>query len=304
VYPAVHARATPDKPAVVMAGSGRTLGYRELDEGSNRCARLLRELGLRRGDGIAIHLENHPRFFEICWAAQRSGLYYTAISTKLTTPEIEYIVADSGARALFSSAALAAVSAPLAGAPAAPPARFMLDGAAPGFESYEAAVASRAATPIDGEEEGQDMLYSSGTTGRPKGIRPKLSGRDAGTPPPLVTLLTKLYAMGPDTVYLSPAPLYHAAPLRFNLTVQRLGGTCIVMEHFEPREALRLIERHRVTHSQWVPTHFVRLLRLTDAERAAHDLSSLRFAIHAAAPCPIPVKERMLEWWGPVLHEY
>jgi acyl-CoA synthetase (AMP-forming)/AMP-acid ligase II len=304
MYPAVHARATPDKPAFVMAGSGRTITYAELDLASNRCAQMLRALGLSRGDGIALCLENHPRFFEICWAAQRSGLYYTAISTRLTPPELAYIVNDSGAKVFFTSRALAETAAPLAEGLPGVRARFMLDATAPGFEPYEASVAAHPAAPIPDEEEGQDMLYSSGTTGRPKGVRPNLTGNPAGTPPAVLALVTKLYAMGPDTVYLSPAPLYHAAPLRFTLTVQRLGGTCIVMEHFDAAEALALIERHRVTHSQWVPTHFVRLLRLPEAERARHDLSSLRYAIHAAAPCPIAVKERMLEWWGPVLYEY
>ena len=304
MYPALHARATPEKPAVVMAGSGRVVSYRELDAGSNRFAQLLRSLGLRRGDGIALLLENHPRFFEVCWAAQRAGLYYTAISTKLTAPEVEYIADDCGAQVFVTSAAFGEVASALAARLPRVRARLLVDGAAPGWESYEATVAAQPDEPISDEEEGQDMLYSSGTTGRPKGIRPKLPGKPAGTPPPLVRLVSGLYAMGPDTVYLSPAPLYHAAPLRFNLTVQRLGGTSIVMEHFDPREALRQIERHRVTHSQWVPTHFVRLLKLPPEERAAHDLSSLRYAIHAAAPCPVPVKEQMLAWWGPVLHEY
>lgn len=302
MYPGLRAKETPDKAAIVMAGSRETVTYRQLDEGSNRLAQYFRHLGLRRGDGIALFLENHPRFFEVCWAAQRSGLYYTAISSKLTAPEVEYIVNDCGARVFISSHALAAVAAALT-IPAVE-SRLMLDGAVPGYAAYEDVVAAQPAEPIPDEEEGQDMLYSSGTTGRPKGVRPNLTGRPAGTPPALVRLLTALYEMNADTVYLSPAPLYHAAPLRFNMTVQRLGGTCVVMEHFDAAGALALIERYGVTHSQWVPTMFVRMLRLPPDVREAHDLSTLRCAIHAAAPCPVPVKEQMIEAWGPILHEY
>jgi acyl-CoA synthetase (AMP-forming)/AMP-acid ligase II len=304
MYPAIHARETPDKPAYVMAGTGETVTYRQLDERSNRCAQLLWDAGLRPGDGIALFLENHPRFFEIVWAAQRSGLYYTAISSRLTAPEVEYIVNDCGARALFTSHALRDVAAPLVDRIPAVKRRLMLSGAAPGFEAYEDAVLRHPARPLDAELEGSDLLYSSGTTGRPKGVKPPLTGKAAGSIPALVHLVTRLYGANRDTVYLSPAPLYHAAPLRFNLSVQRLGGTCIVMEHFDAVEALRLVERHRVTFSQWVPTMFVRMLKLPEAERTRFDLSSHRAAVHAAAPCPIPVKEQMIAWWGPILYEY
>lgn len=304
MHPAAIAARTPDKPAVIMAGSGAVLTYRQLDEGSNRFAQLLRAQGLRPGDGIAVFLENHPRFFEIIWAAQRAGLYYTAISSRLTAPEVAYIVGDCGAKVLVSSRKLAEVAAALGDQIPGVERRLMLDGAIAGWESFDDAVAAFPATPIADEQEGSDMLYSSGTTGRPKGVRPPLGERPLGTPPGLQLLVTALYGANSDTVYLSPAPLYHAAPLRFNLAVQRLGGTCIVMEHFDALEALRIIERHRVTLSQWVPTMFVRFLRLPEADRAQFDLSSHRGAIHAAAPCPMPVKEQMIAWWGPILHEY
>ncbi|MCK6554250.1 AMP-binding protein [Candidatus Binatia bacterium] len=304
MYPGTHALTTPGKPAYVMAGSGEVVTYRQLDERSNRCAHLFRSLGLRRGDHVALCLENHPRFFEIAWAAQRSGLYYTAVSSRLTPGEMEYIVRDCGARVFLTSAHKREAAAQLVEPLRDIAARFMLDGTIPGFSAYEEAVTAHPETPVSDEAEGQDMLYSSGTTGRPKGVKLSLSGRPVGTPNPLFHLVTALYAADADTVYLSPAPLYHAAPLRFCMTVHRLGGTTVVMEKFDPAEALRLIERHRVTHSQWVPTMFVRLLKLPEEERARYDLSSLRVAIHAAAPCPIPVKEQMIAWWGPVLHEY
>lgn len=305
MYPGALAKRMPDKPAVVMASTGETISFGELDARSNRAAQLFRSLGLAPGDHVAFCLENHPRFFELCWAAQRSGLYYTAISSRLTAPEIEYIVDDCGARVFLTSAKKAEEARALAERCPHVERRLMLDGTVPGFEAYEEAVAAQPAEPVPDEQEGADMLYSSGTTGRPKGIKLPLSGKAPGEETPrLVLLLKGLYGFDEESVYLSPAPLYHAAPLRFNMRVQSLGGTSVVMEHFEPREALRLIERYRVTHSQWVPTMFVRMLKLPEAERARFDVSSLRVAIHAAAPCPVEVKERMIEWWGPVLHEY
>lgn len=304
MYPGAHAQTTPDKPAYVMAATGEVVTYRQLDERSNRCAQLFRRLGLRTGDSIAFCLENHPRFFEIAWAAQRSGLYYTPISSRLTAPEVEYIVGDCAAKVFLTSAYKRDVAAALDGCLPGVHTRLMLDDVVSGYESYETLVARQPAAPIADEVEGQDMLYSSGTTGRPKGVRFPLAGNPAGTPPPLLQMMKYLYAASEDTTYLSPAPLYHAAPMRFCMSIQRLGGTAVVMEKFDPLEALRLIERYRITHSQWVPTMFIRMLKLPADQRRRHDLSSLRVAVHAAAPCPIPIKEQMIAWWGPVLHEY
>ena len=304
MYPATYARTTPDKPAYIMADSGQVVTYGQLDRRSNRCAHLLWNLGLRPGDSIAIFLENHPRFLEICWAAQRSGLYYTAISSRLTAAEVAYIVADCGARAFFTSVSKVAIgSAAVADCPGVI-GRYVLDGTAAGFSSYEEEVASLPATPIDNELEGADMLYSSGTTGVPKGVKVALPNAPAGTPNAMVMFVSGIYGIDGTSTYLSPAPLYHAAPLRFNMTVHRLGGTSIIMEHFDVVRSLELIEKYRVTHSQWVPTMFVRMLKLPDAERQKRDVSSLRVAIHAAAPCPVPVKQQMIEWWGPILFEY
>jgi acyl-CoA synthetase (AMP-forming)/AMP-acid ligase II len=292
-----------------MAATGRTVTYRELDEASCRCAHLLASLGLRPGDSIAILMENHPRFFEICWAAQRSGLYYTAISTRLTPGEVAYIVADCGARALFTTTERVEVAAEAAASCPALLATFVAGAASDaelpsGMRSWESTVASMPADARDAETEGQDMLYSSGTTGKPKGVRVALSGAPVGSPNRLTAFIGGLYRPDADSVYLSPAPLYHAAPLRFNMTMQRFGATCIVMEHFDPVVSLELIERYRVTHSQWVPTMFVRMLKLDASERSRFDLSSHRVAIHAAAPCPVAVKDQMIGWWGPIVHEY
>ncbi|MFG2000850.1 acyl-CoA synthetase [Spirillospora sp. NPDC048911] len=294
------AEKTPDKPAVIMAGSGRVITYRELNEASNRLAHLLYAEGLRPGDHIAFMLENHPYFLAIAWAAQRSGLYYTAISSRLQSDEIAYIVENCEAKAFITSKALEGVATGLPDVRV----RLMLDGVAPGFLSYEEQVSAHPVTPLADEREGVDMLYSSGTTGRPKGVKPPLSLAEMGTPGPLFQLLSLLFQLDGDSVYLSPAPLYHAAPLRYCITMHRFGATVVVMEKFDPEQALAAIQRYGVTHSQWVPTMFIRMLKLPEEVRGRYDLSSLRCAVHAAAPCPVPVKERMIEWWGPVLHEY
>jgi long-chain acyl-CoA synthetase len=304
MHPSIHAARTPDKPAIVMAGSGTVVTYGELETRSNRFARLLRASGLQAGDHVALLVENHPRFYELCVGAHRAGLVYTAISTRLTVGEARYIVEDCGARAIVATAATAPVATQAAEGTGALVARWMIDSTAPGWTAYEDAVAAQPAQRIDDEVAGCDMLYSSGTTGRPKGVYvpPEAGSIDASYP--LLETMRNRYGVGEDTVYLSPAPLYHAAPLRFNMGVLRLGGTCVIMEHFEAAEYLRLVEAHRATHTQLVPTMFVRMLKLPTEVRARFDMSSLRCAIHAAAPCPIPVKRQMIDWWGPIVWEY
>src|SRR4051794_9710603 len=304
MYPGALAQETPDHPAVIMGGTGEVITYRQLDEQSNQLAHALRAAGLQPGDQVAFMMENHPRFFAIAWAARRAGLYFTAISSRLQREEVAYILKDCGAQAFIASKYVADVAAAVL--PDAPNVRLalMLDGTVDGFDEYDAVVGAMPVTPIDDEVEGEDMLYSSGTTGRPKGVRFPLPLDPIGTPPALVRLCQLLFLMDEKSVYLSPAPLYHAAPLRFSMVAHRLGGTVVVMEHFDPADALRLIERHHVTHGQFVPTMFIRMLKLPDEERLAFDVSSLQVAIHAAAPCPVEVKQRMIEWWGPVLHEY
>lgn len=304
MHPRVHASAHPDKAAVVMAGSGRRVTYRQLDEGSRRLARLLRRRGLRTGDDVAVLMENNPTYLEAVWAPQRSGLYYTAVNSRLTAPEVEHIVSDCGARALITSHECREVAGALVGRLPAVRTWLMCGGTVDGYEPYEEAVGAEAATELPDAVEGRDLLYSSGTTGRPKGVKAPLPLAPVGTPDAAFGAATVLYGFDEDTVYLSPAPLHHAAPLRFTMAVHRAGGTAVVMERFDPVELLRSIERHRVSHTQVVPTMLVRLLKLPEAERRRFDLSSLRCCIHAAAPCPVPVKERMIEWWGPILHEY
>ncbi|TCJ95673.1 acyl-CoA synthetase [Nocardia alba] len=306
MYPGAHVDRFPDKVAIVMAESGATLTYRQLEENSIRLARHLHDAGLRRGDHVALLSVNDPKVYEVYWAALRSGLYITAVNWHLTPAEISYIVDDCGARALIVSAALAATAEQLTAQTPQVQTRLAFDGPVEGYSSYEQALAAASPEPLADQPRGADMLYSSGTTGRPKGIKLPLADRQVGDPPgdTYTAIFGPLYAFEPHSVYLSPAPLYHAAPLRFGGVVNALGGTLVVMEKFDAELALATIERHRVTHSQWVPTMFVRMLKLDESVRARYDVSSMQAAVHAAAPCPVEVKQAMIDWWGPVLHEY
>jgi acyl-CoA synthetase (AMP-forming)/AMP-acid ligase II len=304
VYPGTFAATTPDKPAVIMAGSGEVVTYAQLHAEACRLAQLIRAAGLRPGDHLAFSIENQAHFHAVAWGAHYAGLYYTAISTRLTAEEAAYVVDDCEARIYVTSARQGEVAAELIDRTPKVEVRLMVDGVVDGYESYEDAIARHPADLIDDAVAGRDMLYSSGTTGRPKGIKTAMPSEPVDTPTAVHGLCTILFGLTEESVYLSPAPLYHSAPLRFTMAVHQAGGTVVVMEHFDPAEALALIERHHVTFSQWVPTMFIRMLKLPDAERAARDLSSLQVAVHAAAPCPVEVKRRMIEWWGPILHEY
>lgn len=303
MHPRQHASDEPQRPAILMSATGEAISYDMLERTANRGAHALRRSGLVRGDVIAVMLDNEPAMFGVAWAAQRAGLYLTAVSTRLSAQDIGFILKDSGARMLIASDRLAALAA---GALAeAPGVRGLLAGhAEAGLESWAALLAEGPDTPIDDESPGADMLYSSGTTGRPKGVKPPLPEGAVDAPNAMETMGASLYGMAADSIYLSTSPLYHAAPLRWAMTIHRLGGTVIVMEKFDAEAALALIERHRVTHATWVPTHFVRLLKLPPEVRARYDHSSLTSVIHAAAPCPVPVKRAMLDWWGPIIHEY
>ncbi len=303
-HPSVTAETYPHKPAIIMGGSGEMTTYRELDERSNQGAHLFRSLGLKAGDHIGMMLENNRHFLEIVWAAQRAGLVYTPISTHLTRDETAYILDNCGAQLFIGSLKLAGVAEEVLGE--APGVRhyYMVGGIRDGFESWEEAIDAQPTTPVEDEGNGTPMLYSSGTTGKPKGVFVPSAPADKDAEPAVAALIGPVFGFGEETVYLSPAPLYHAAPLHYSTAALYLGATVVVMEKFDAEEALRLIEEHRVTHSQWVPIMFVRMLKLPEEVRAAYDLSSMQCAIHAAAPCPIEVKEKMIDWWGPVIMEY
>ncbi|MDX6234985.1 MAG: long-chain acyl-CoA synthetase, partial [Nocardioidaceae bacterium] len=268
MHPGLRAAAEPDHPAVVMAGSGEVVTYGELDERSKRLARLLSAAGLRPGDHLAVLLENHPRYFEVFWAAMRAGLYCTPINWHLKAEEAGYIVEDCGAAAIVTSSALGAIATGMEHRLGSVRTRLVIDGELDGWTPYEAAIAEHPAEPLDGEVEGTFMFYSSGTTGRPKGIKPPLTGAAYGeSVAPILLLIQGLFGFTPEARYLCPAPLYHAAPLGWSTAVQRLGGTVVVMESFEAAAALAAIEEHRITHAQFVPTHFVRMLKLDEATR-------------------------------------
>jgi long-chain acyl-CoA synthetase len=304
MHPKIYATTAPHKPAIVMADTGETVTYAQLDCRSNQGAHLFRDMGLVPGDVIAIFMDNAPVFLETAWAAQRSGLYYACISARASTNEVEYIVSDSNAKVLICSERLSGIARE-AIQHLSSVRLLVATMSTPGAESFELVRERYPASPINDESAGSDMLYSSGTTGRPKGIKPKGSaGRPIDAPDRVTTLAQGRFGLTADSVYLSPAPLYHAAPLRWCMAVHRLGATVIMLGKFDPALALAAIQKYGVDAAQWVPTHFVRLLKLDESQRLKFNVSSLKIAIHAAAPCAIPVKEAMISWWGPILHEY
>ena len=282
---------------------GPTITYGELFERSQRVAALLHEAGLRRGDGVALVLPNRPEFFEITWGCQLSGLYYSAVNTHFTPDEVAYVIDDSEAKAVFIDASMAELGDRIAEGSGVD-LRVCIGGVLPGWRSYEEALVGSGVAPVISD--GSEMLYSSGTTGRPKAVRRPLpeDGEGSWAQKVLEYSLAQRYDMTPDSVYLSPAPLYHAAGVNYTMAVHRVGAASILMGKFDAEAVLRLISEHRVTHAQFVPTMFVRMLKLPDAVREKYDVSSLRCVIHAAAPCPVDVKHAMMEWFGPIIHEY
>ena len=304
MHPIAHAAARPDHPAVIMAGSGEQITFKQMDEASNRFAQLLRDRGFEGGDAFGVLLENRIEYFTLIWGSQRCGAMLVPVSTRLTAPEISYILRDSEAKLLITSTAYADV---VEGIRAELPDLEILVADSGGDDDFGAVLQDYSADAIPVTSPGQVMLYSSGTTGRPKGVRPAPPAeQDIQAPVPLMGLATMGAGMPADgsMVYLSPAPLYHAAPIGWASTAHRLGGTVVVMEKFDPEDALAAIEKYKITDSQWVPTHFVRFLKLDQEVRSRYDLSSHQRALHAAAPCPVPIKQEMIEWWGPIINEY
>ncbi|REJ85895.1 MAG: acyl-CoA synthetase [Acidobacteria bacterium] len=307
MYPGAFSDKHPDRPAVVLTGSSARATYGELEAASCRLAQHWHGLGLRPGDHVAAYLDNRIEYFEVFWAAIRSGLYLTPVNRYLAADEAAYIVEDCGAKALVASAALpvAAELGERLDDLGRCPERLAVGGAIEGYDDYGDALAAAPARRLDQEPRGRTMFYSSGTTGRPKGIKRPLTGETVDAPDPKQSAIRQgLFAIRECCVYLSPAPLYHAAPLAFTTGTQAEGGTVVVMEKFDAEAALAAIELHRATTSQWVPTMFSRMLKLPREIRERYDVSSLEVAVHAAAPCPVEVKRQMIEWWGPILREY
>ncbi|HUF97311.1 MAG TPA: acyl-CoA synthetase [Ilumatobacter sp.] len=303
-HPSRFAVTAPDRLAVIMGESGETLTYGQLEDRSCRVGNLLRSRGVATGSHVAILVENRKEFFEVLWGGMRTGMFVTPINWHLAPGEAAYIIRDCGASALFASAGVPRIDEIVAATGDLLAVSVAIGGTIDGFDDYESALADQPNTRPADECEGNFMFYSSGTTGQPKGIKPQATGGSIGLQTGFTMLVQFLYGGGEDTVYLSPAPLYHAAPAGWTTTMHRLGGTAVVMERFDPHKVLELIQTHRVTHVQFVPTHLIRLLKLPAADRAQFDHSSLKYAIHAAAPCPIEVKQAALDWLGPVVYEY
>jgi long-chain acyl-CoA synthetase len=305
MFPGAHLANHADKPALIMGGSGFTQTFAELDAAANRLSHLLRSAGVQPGDHVAICMENNDHYLEVVWGCHYAGTVYTCTSSRLQSGELEYIINDCEAKVFITSKYKADQAAEIVANTPGVELRLMLDGTIDGYESYEAAVADQPSEPLDVRIAGTDMLYSSGTTGRPKGVALPFTAKPMEEAASGVLGLSQmLFAIDDTKVYLSPAPFYHAAPLRFCLAAHALGATVVAMEHFDAEEYLALIEKYDVTHSQVVPTMFIRMLKLPEDIRSKYDVSSLECVIHAAAPCPAPVKKQMIDWFGPVIHEY
>ncbi|MEQ9586501.1 MAG: acyl-CoA synthetase [Parvibaculaceae bacterium] len=303
MYPGHWAKAFPEKVAITISTTGAQQTYKQLNDRSNQLAQLWREQGLCAGDHVAAFLENHISFMEVLWAALRSGLYFTPINSHLTTEEAAYILDDCEAKSIVTSARIEQAER-LKTFPSRCETWLSIDGGLDGYEDYERAISTFPTEPLPEEPAGAWMLYSSGTTGRPKGILRPLSGKSISQhADSLAAVHRVLWGFEENTVFLSPAPLYHAAPMTFSNAALIVGGSIVVMQKFDPLESLRSIEKHKVTHSQWVPTMFSRLLK-TAVNRNQFDLSSQRVVIHSAAPCPRPVKQQMIDWWGDIVYEY
>lgn len=304
LHPAYYAKVAPNHPAIIMAGSGRTVSYLQLDQASNRAARLFRTLGLASRDVVAVMIENCPEFLELYWATQRSGLFFVPISTRFVAGEVAHIVSDCKASVLIVSHAFASTAKDLAAMLPAATIRLSIHGDIPGYGRFETMAEGQADRPLIDVVAGYELMYSSGTTGRPKGILKRCDPEPIDSGTTMFRRTVGLYHWSTETTYLSTAPLYHSAPLKFCASVGCAGGTAVIMEKFDAEEALDCLSRHRISHSQWVPTMFVRLLRLPATVRQRYDGAAHRYAIHAAAPCPPQIKRVMIGWWGPILHEY
>lgn len=300
-----HAEARPDKAALIDADSGSVITYAELNSRSIQCARLFAEEGLGFGDHIAVMAENLPETLIVAWAAFRSGLYVTPVNWHLTADEAGYVIRDCMAKLLVISPAVGEVAKALGETIPGKVSRWIIGPATGNYRSLLPKLDEFSDQALAEELQGAMMFYSSGTTGRPKGILRDLARvpTDSSTDA-LLSLVQGLYRFSSDTVYLCPAPLYHAAPIAWTMAVHRLGGTVVLMRRFDAALALELIERYRVNRAQFVPTMFVRMLKLPTQQRLKYDISSLEVAVHAAAPCPIDIKRAMLDWWGPIVYEY
>ncbi len=302
-HPRAVAAATPDKPALIMVDQGEAITYGDLVRRSDQAGHLFASLGVKQGDTIAIMIENHVRYPELMWGAKNSGIRYVAVSTHLNGADAAYVIGDCGATLLVSSKACAPLAVEAIAGPDVVPQLLMIDGADEPFQSYEALLSEQPDTPIIGRRRGPSMLYSSGTTGRPKGVRTEFPDAPPESPPQRLAMLIEQYGFDPDTVFINPGPYYHAAPGRMMMSIQRTGGTVIGFRAFDPAAVLDAIGTYGGTHGFFVPTMFGRMLALADEVRSAAQTHTIRHAIHGAAPCPVHVKRAMIQWWGTVISE-
>lgn len=303
-HPRIYAQTTPDKAAYIMAKTGETVTYLDLEQRANQNAHLFRNYGLKPTDHVAIMMENHPRFFEIHWGALRAGIILTPISTHLLDEEVAYILNNCEAKVFIISKKYQKVAESALANGVNVERYLMIDGEMDGYGSYEENIKDLPITPIVDEIQGASMLYSSGTTGLPKGVYTPPHSDNIEDINPVFVSMGQNFGFGGHTIYLSPAPLYHAAPLAYNTVNMLYGGTSIILDRFDAEQSLAAIEKYKANYSQWVPIMFVRMLKLPEAVRTKYDVSSMKLALHAAAPCPIEIKEQMIEWWGPVIFEY
>ena len=302
----IREHVSSGKPAIILARSGAVIDFAELEARANRLAHFWRAAGLREGDTVAVLMENNEHVHAVMWAARRSGLYYALINTHLTAAEAAYIVDNSGAKAVIGSRAMRTVCEGLGEhLPGGLPRLLLIaDDDLEGWQCYPECVADQPSTPISDEIEGDLLQYSSGTTGRPKGIRRDLAQLPPAEAPNMLRPFLDAVGITSESVYLSPAPLYHTAPSFWSMSVQAIGGTTVVMEKFDPEGALECIQRLGITHGQFVPAMFVRMLKLPESVRNSYDVTSLKRVVHAAAPCPVDIKKQMIDWWGPIIDEY
>lgn len=305
-YPGHWVATQADSAAIIMASSGEQVTFAELESAANQGAQLLRKMGLKRGDTFALWSGNNARFLEIVWAMRRCGVYMVPIPSKLTAEEAAYLVNDSQSQlviidsslkhALDFSARLSALCPDVKHA-------YSLNSPLAGLDQWEAHCAAMPDELIADPSPGQSMAYSSGTTGKPKGVKQPLPEGAFDAPPAFAALMAHRYHSTPGTCFLLSAPLYHSGPLNMAMSEQSLGATVLLFEKFDAELMLKCIERYRPERGQFVPTMFIRLLKLPENVRKRYDVSSLKVAIHSAAPCPVETKHAMINWWGPILEE-
>ncbi len=307
MHPRIFASTHADKPAMIMEETGQSLTYGELEPIANQGAQFIRSLGIENGDIIALWATNSIKFMEIYWAAQRAGIYICPLPTHLSADDAAYIMANCGAKLLIVSNQIKAAAEFIKTAAAKLDNLeniFSIDGDLDHVEPWAAQINAMPLTPIEDEEAGFHLIYSSGTTGRPKGVKLPLIGGDVMEDTIWAKRYESIYNLTDTSVFLACAPLYHAAPILFVANTMRRGATIIIMKKFDAEGTLKAIENHGVTMSQMVPTMFIRMLRLPEDTRLAYDVSSLEYVIHAAAPCPKEIKYQMMEWFGDIIDEY